>query len=308
MIPNPPPRMPQFGFLYLPPFRVQGYSIAGEQTMIQVPELDVCFDIGQCPRMAISSPYVALSHGHMDHAAGLPYYFSQRYFQGMDVGTVVCHPRLEQPIHNIMRAWVDLEAQRSPYKVIALGPDEEMEIKHHTFLRAFATLHTVPSLGFVVVERRNKLRPDFVGLAQPQLVQLKKQGEQITETIEVPLVCYSGDTSMGAHFDRPDVLDAKILIIECTFLESGHRSRAAIGKHLHLDNILELLDRTKAEAVVLTHLSRRTHIAAAREQLETHLPARHHDRVYLLMDSKTNRQHYERQEREARAAENASDE
>jgi hypothetical protein len=48
---------------------------------VQVPELDVCFDIGLCPRIALTSPYVAISHCHMDHVAGLPYYFSQRMFQ-----------------------------------------------------------------------------------------------------------------------------------------------------------------------------------------------------------------------------------
>ena len=74
------PKMPSSGgapgFLYVPPYRIQGYSIAGEQTVIQVPELDVCFDMGTCPRFALSSPFVAVSHGHMDHVGALPYYFS----------------------------------------------------------------------------------------------------------------------------------------------------------------------------------------------------------------------------------------
>src|SRR5262245_1685831 len=91
MLPKMPPRSGQVGFLYIPPYRVQGVSIAGEQTVVQVPELDVCFDIGLCPRIALSSPYVALSHGHMDHVGGLPYYFSQRMFQKMGMGRCVCH-------------------------------------------------------------------------------------------------------------------------------------------------------------------------------------------------------------------------
>ena len=300
MIPVPPPRPPQSGFLFLPPYRVQGISIAGEETAIQVPELDICFDIGRCPRTALTSRYVALSHGHMDHSGGMVYYFSQRYFQGMDVGNVICHRDLEKPIHTIMRAWVDLESQRTPYKVIALAPDEELEIKNNIHLRAFATVHTVPSLGFVAIERRSKLRPELADLPQERLIELKSRGEQITQVIEVPLVCYTGDTSMGPHFDRPDVLSARILIVECTFLEPGHRSRAAVGKHLHLEDVLDLLDRVQAEAVVLTHLSRRTHIAAARDQLNEAVPSKHRDRVFLLMDSRTNRIRYEQQEHEVR--------
>lgn len=295
MIPKEPARRPQLGFLYLPPYRIQGLSIAGEESVVQVPELDVCFDIGRCPRAALSSNFVALTHGHMDHSAGISYYFSQRVFQGMGTGTLVCHPALEAPIHNLMKAWIDIEAQRTPYKVVPLAPDSELEIKNHTFLRAFATNHTVPSVGFVVIERRSKLREDLVGVTQEQLVELKKRGEEITRTIEIPLVCYTGDTMWGEHFDRPDVLNAKILITECTFLEVEHRSRASIGKHLHLDNVVELVKRSKAEAVVLTHLSRRTHMGEARKQLDAAMPAEDRERVYMLMDSRNNRSRYEKQ-------------
>lgn len=303
MLSNPPPRRIQHGFLYLPPFRVQGFSIAGEETVVQVPELDVCFDIGRCPRIAVASKYVALSHGHMDHSAGLAYYFSQRYFQGMETGTVFCHPSLEQPIHKLMNAWEDVEAQRSPYRVVPLAPDSETEIKRNHYLRAFATTHTVPSLGYVAVERRNKLRPDLVGLPQEQLIELKNKGQEITHAVEIPLVCFTGDTAMGPHFDRPDVLEAKVLITECTFVEPGHRKRAAIGKHLHLDDIIDLLDRCKAEAVVVTHLSRRTHIAAARDHMDKQIPAKHRDRVFLLMDGRTNRLRLDSQISHAQAEE-----
>lgn len=294
MIPSEPQRRPQLGFIYVPPFRVQGISIAGEESAVQVPELDVCFDIGLCPRPMLTSNYVALSHGHMDHSAGIAYYFSQRNFQGMGVGTVVCHPALETPIHNVMRAWVDLEAQRTPYNVVPLAPEQELEIKKNTFLRAVATNHTVPSLGFVVLERRSKLKPELVGMPQEKLVELKNRGEQITQTLEIPLVCYTGDTAWGTHFNRPDVLNAKILITECTFLEPDHRDRANVGKHLHLSDIVRLLEISSAEAVILTHLSRRTHMSQVHKQIDAAIPAKHRERLHLLMDSRTNRARHEK--------------
>lgn len=295
MIPRQPAPRPQLGFLYHPPYRIQGLSIAGEESVVQVPELDVCFDIGRCPRAALASPTVALTHGHMDHAAGLAYYYSQRNFQGMGTGTVVCHPALEQPIHTLMRAWIDIEAQRTPYNLVALPPDAEIEIKNNFHLRAFATNHTVPALGFVVVEKRSKLLPELVGKTQEELMLLKFRGQPITRMTEVPLVCYTGDTLWGPHFDRPDVLAAKILITECTFLEPGHRDRAAVGKHLHLDDILALLQKSTAEAVILTHLSRRTHMGQARKWLEAAIPPEQRARLHVLMDGRTNRSRYDQQ-------------
>ncbi len=299
--PAQPPRSPQMGFLYIPPYRIQGISIAGEQTFIQVPELDVCFDIGACPKPALTSKFIALSHGHMDHSAALAYYFSQRYFQDLGTGTVICHPEVAQPIRNVMTAWIDLEAQRTPYNVVALEPEQTLEIKNNVHLRAFETQHTVPSLGYVLMEMRSKLKPELADVPQEKLVELKKQGEAITQTHEIPLVCYTGDTMWGPHFEREDVLNAKILITECTFLEADHRDRAAVGKHLHLDDIIALLERSSAEAVILTHMSRRTHTNVVRKTLDEAIPAEHRDRVFVLMDGRANRHRYEQQKSEAEA-------
>src|SRR5690606_384029 len=144
-----------------------------------------------------------------------------------------------------------LEAQRTPYHVVGLEPDAQMPIKNNIYLRGFATDHRVPSLGYVVVEARSKLKPEYAGLPQEQLVALKREGKDITQTLEIPLVCYTGDTAWGPHFDRPDVLEAGILITECTFLDPGHRERAGVGKHLHLDHIIDLLEVSQARTVVL---------------------------------------------------------
>jgi ribonuclease Z len=301
MLPKEPPRRPQLGFLYLPPFRVEGISIAGEESCVHLPEFDLAFDIGLCPRAALSSKYVALTHGHMDHAAALSYYFSQKNFQGMGAGTVICPKPLAMPIHRLMEAWVEIEQQRTPYHVVALEPDEEQEIKNNHYLRAFETIHTVPSLGYTLLEQRSKLKEEYAGLPQEKLVELKKQGREIAQTLKIPLICYTGDTAWGPHFDRDDVLNAKVLITECTFMEPGHRKRAGIGKHLHLDHILDLLERSTAEAIVLTHLSRRTHIGQVRRTIQQYVPAEQQDRLFVLMDSRANRERYERQTAEAEA-------
>ena len=295
MLPREPARRPQLGFLYLHPYRVQGISIAGEESAVHIPELDVCFDIGVCEKPMLTAKYVALTHGHMDHTAAISYYFSQRNFQGLGTGNMLVPKALEKPIHNLMNAWIDVEHQRTPYNLIAMDPGDEITIKNNIVLRAYQTRHTVPSLGYVSVEKRSKLREEFVGLPQEKLVELKNAGTEITQTLDIPLIAYTGDTAWGPHFDDPDVLNAKILITECTFIEPGDQKRAAVGKHLHLKHIIDLLEKSSAEAIILTHLSRRTHVAAARERIDQMIPEEHRDRVYLLMDNRTNRRLYEQQ-------------
>ena len=307
MIPREPSRGPQLGFLYIPPYRIQGISIAGEQSFVQVPELDVCFDIGTAPRTALTSNYVALTHGHMDHAAGIAYYFSQRQFQGMGTGNIFCPPEVKPAIQNIMEAWSGLEGQRTPFNVIPLGHEQEFQIKNGIDLRAFTTQHTVPSVGYVVVEKRSKLLPELQGMEQEQIMAIKASGRPITHVLQIPLVCYTGDTYWGSHFQRDDVLKARILITECPFLEPSPRKRAAVGKHLHVDNILDLCEASEAEAIVLTHLSRRTHLGEARKLLERVIPARHRDRLHILMDSRANKRRYERQLEEAAAPGSAAE-
>lgn len=295
MTPRQAPRDGQIGFLYFPPIRVQGISIAGEQTAISIPEYDIAFDIGLCPRPILSAPIVALSHTHMDHIAGLPYYFSQRFFQKMATGTCYCPFEMADPIREMMRSWIALERQETPHNIVGMHPGDEVEVKPGIYLRAHASSHTIPSLGYALVERRKKLRTDLIGLSQDDLRDRRVRGEEITQTVEVPLVAYSGDTEPAPFLFHDDFTNARIVICECTFYDREHRDRAKIGKHLHIEDLRPLLAAWKAEHVVVVHASRRTLLSFARERLAAVVGDRADDSVHLLMDFKTNRKRLEQQ-------------
>jgi len=295
MLPKPPPRQGALGFLYLPPYRVQGYSVAGEATVVQAPELDLCFDMGFCPRAALASKVVAISHGHMDHIGALAYYCSQRVFQGMGPGTLICDARIAPAVKRMLDGYIDLEKQVTPYEVIALEPEQEYEIKNNIVVRGFPVEHGAPAFGYSVIEKRSKLKPEFVGFPQEKLRELKSRGVDITRVIEIPIMAYLGDTTPCAQLVREDVRTAPIVISECTFIDPDHRSRAKIGNHMHVEDIAEWLPVLECEALVLTHLSRRNTVAQAKVELVKAAGKERSKKVFFLMDHRANRAHYEHQ-------------
>ncbi len=267
-------------------FTLAGYSVAGEESVILAPELDVAFDIGKCPREALRINHVLLTHGHMDHAAGVAYYFSQRDFQGIGNGVMLVAHQLVEPLTALMEAVAEVEGHPSPHKFVGMGDGDDYEIRRGLLARAFSTRHLGTSLGFSVIEVRHKLKDEYLALTGPELVELKTKGVEITRRVEIPLVAYLGDTAKADYCRLPHVRDARALLIECTFFDDDHLSRARAGRHLHVTDLPEMLAESNNERIVVTHVTRRTNLSEARKILRKTLPAEINKRVTFLMSWK----------------------
>jgi ribonuclease Z len=151
-------------------------------------------------------------------------------------------------------------------------PEEEIDGQDHV-VTAFNTVHTIPSRGFVVWERRNKLKDEFVGLPGDQIRDLKRAGMAITREVRIPLVAYTGDTSPAGLDASQACFEAKILITEMSFIRPGHR-RDKIHKygHMHLDDFIERAERFKNELIIASHFSTRYHPNEVRKYLDVKLP------------------------------------
>ncbi len=161
---------------------------------------------------------------------------------------------------------------------------QEIELSREHVITAFPTAHTIPSLGYLVWERRRKLKEEYQGLPGDKIRDLRLSGVEVTREMRIPLVAYTGDTSPGGLDGYPPALQAKILITEMSFVRPNHR-REKIHKfgHMHLDDFIERADRFQNELIILAHFSTRYHPQEVRRIVEARLPPGLRERVRLWL-------------------------
>ena len=263
-----------------------GYSVAGEETVVAMPQLDVCFDIGKAPDQIIPINNILLTHGHMDHAAGIAYYLSHRNFCGQTPGTILAPQNLLGPMREIIGAWSRLDGSKIPANLVGVKAGDEYQLKPNLFARVFPTKHSRGSVGYTVIEKRKKLKSEYSELTGPQIVELKKQGIEIDYPLEIPIVTYLGDTQYVDFSQLKYIVESKILIAECTFYEVEHSERAEAGRHMHINEFTALIEKLQNEHIIITHTTQRTPMREIRRILKEALSAEKYEKVILFMDKK----------------------
>src|SRR4051794_12059658 len=162
---------------------LEGYSRAAVQTYWRVPELKLGFDLGAQPWSFMATPTWFVSHTHLDHVAALPVYVARRRMMKMEPPTIYLPAEAVEPVEGLLRAMQRLDRGRLPARLVGMVPGEEVEISRELVVRAFATRHTIPSLGFVVFERRKKLKPEYQHLAGEEIRDLRLSGVEVAAEV-----------------------------------------------------------------------------------------------------------------------------
>ena len=252
---------------------IEGYSRAAVQTYWRVPELKLGFDLGVQPWAFMSTPVWFLSHTHLDHVAALPVYVARRRMMKMEPPTIYMPEEAVEPVKRLLVAFERLDRGRMPANLVGVAAGTEVELSRELVVSVFATKHTITSLGYMVWERRKKLKPEFQALSGEQIRDLRLGGTEVSEEIRLPKLAYLGDTAPAGLDAFPAVYDAQILILEMTFVARNERPDV-IHKygHMHLDDILERADRFRNEWIIASHFSTRLPADAIARTVEKRLP------------------------------------
>ncbi len=261
---------------------IEGYSRAAVQSYWRVPELKVGFDLGGQPWDFMGTPTWFISHSHLDHIAALPVYVARRRMMKMEPPTIYLPVEALENVQKLLAIFQRLDRGRQTCNLIGVEPGQEIPLSRDHIATVFATTHTIPSVGFVIWDRRNKLKEEFHGLPGDKIRDLRLSGVEVTRETRAPLVCYTGDTSPAGLDAYPPVFQAKILITEMSFIRAKHR-REKIHKfgHMHLDDFLERADRFQNELIVCGHYSTRYHAQEIVRLVESRLPPSLKSRVKI---------------------------
>jgi ribonuclease Z len=219
----------------------------------------VLFDCGEGAALNLRAGIFAiekifLSHGHIDHIAGLPLLVSLRqstkganskpldiYYPGRDRRIAVLRNMVDQMMGDFIKF---------PLRWHPIDAGDKIELKKGRHCEAIKVIHPADQpLGFRVLEQRKRLNPEHAGKSGRELAVIPADDK--FDYYDAKMFCYSGDSM---PIDPVMYEDAEILIHDCTFLKASDREGPT---HCTLQEVFDLAHAARAKRLILAHISPR---------------------------------------------------
>jgi len=215
--------------------------------------------------------HIFLSHLHADHILGIPGLLETMAFQGRTEPLTIAGPARTSSVMKLFSA-LGCCSKSFPIEVLELAPGDEISMDGYRVL-ALETYHSVPSLGYCLVEdmrpgRFNRSRAVELGVPPGPLFGRLQRGETIvldgrfirSEEVMGPprrgrKLVYTGDTRPCQAVEEA-ARDADILIHDSA-LADDMLDWAVSTRHSTAGEAGALAARAKARLLVLTHISSR---------------------------------------------------
>ena len=251
--------------------RIEGVSRAGEETWIRVHPPGLVFDVGRGAVQLAGARDVFLSHGHLDHALGVPFVLSLRTLHDSQSTRVFAPAAIVSGLKQLIGAAEALEGQEYEYELHAVEPGNRIPVSRGFQVEAFATDHVVPSVGYHLLGQKKRLKSEYRDRSSRELAELRSAGVEIELVQEELRLSYCGDTGPGVFDLDARVLVSPILLIECTFFDESSHQRARKYGHMHVQDLVARGADFRNQDLVLLHASRRYGCDQLRRLISTEL-------------------------------------
>jgi len=220
-----------------------GYSKAAYRTGFYIKEYDLMLDAGH---QAFNKPkHILITHAHLDHIANLPLSLISNDNDNKNNNfkfEIYAPFEIKDLLKGYIQSTFNLNiCGLSNINIESLYNFTELK-KNMTFnidannnkleIETFIMDHRIPTLGYGISTLKEKLKKELINLPKQELIQLKKNGNKITETVKINKFAYICDTSIKVFKLNNNILNYKNIIIECTFLYDDEIENAIDTKHI----------------------------------------------------------------------------
>jgi len=263
---------------------IEGYSRAAVQTYWRIAEMKLGFDLGGQPWSFMGTPNWFVSHTHLDHIAALPVLIARRRMMKMEPPTIYVPEHAVSGLESMLRAVSRLDRGRLPCRFVAVKKGDEVELSRELVVTVHKVKHTVPALGYIVWERRKKLKPEYQDLTGEQIRDIRLGGTEVSHEIRIPRVAYLGDSAIEGLDGNPDMYRAEVLIMEMTFVAADHAADEIDKQgHIHLDDVIARRNKFENDVIIAGHFSTRYSSKQAHRLVGKKLPGMLDGRLRLWL-------------------------
>ena len=265
---------------------IEGFSRAPIKTFYRIPELKLGFDLGWQPWEYMGTPRWFITHTHMDHILALPAYVARRQMMDMTPPAVYLPAQKVNEAQMLLAAFTRLDNGRLPCNLVGVVPGDEIELSRELVVTVTKTYHSVPSVGYLVWERRKKLKPAYLDLSGPEIRDLKESGVEITYEVRLPRVAYLGDSTIRGSTRHPYIPSRYPDHRDDIRLRRRDGRYAQASGHIHLNDIVRRQDRFENKLIIAGHFSARYTNQVILSRVHAALPDLLGGRLHLWSDGR----------------------